>query len=341
MEGMSCIVCHVVLTIGNWQTKDSDRASYRRHLRKAMDLFGQQTAKMIVFHIFRQISTTSHVKTTVQKAIETFPCKMWSWKHSVSVAFVYVTVASFFIDLKHYFKSTDNTYQLECADPSGDESVTCHFTKIYTQKLHFNITMIHTTGNFTVGEIQQVTNIGLHKYNMPEYMPGNLGIFFPKLEELHITHSILKHLIRDNFNFMTNLLILNLDNNEIELIPRDTFYDLHNLVFLKLNGNKIKELHPPLVDRLHHLHTFSAVNNKISRVDARFFRQNRRIKWIYLAGNRIERLGIDFRLFRHLKAVDLRRNSKDCSFLFNVNRRSDFTIANFQKNVTNFCSGKI
>jgi len=83
-----------------------------------------------------------------------------------------VTVASFFIDLKHYFNQTDKNFQLQCSDPSGDESVTCHFSNIYTQKSHFNITMIHATGNFTVGEIQQVTNIGLHKYNMPEYMPG-------------------------------------------------------------------------------------------------------------------------------------------------------------------------
>lgn len=140
---------------------------------------------------------------------------------------------------------------------------------------------------------------------------------------------------------MTCLLILNLDNNEIEVIPRDTFYDLHNLVFLKLNGNKIMELRPPLVDHLHHLHTFSAVNNKISQVDSRFFRKNRRIKWVYLAGNRIEQLGIDFRHFRHLKAVDLRRNSNDCSLLFNFNHKSNFTVANFQKNVTRFCSGKI
>ncbi|KAL7015922.1 hypothetical protein ACKWTF_016734 [Chironomus riparius] len=266
---------------------------------------------------------------------------MWSWKHSVSLAFVYVTVASFFIDLKHYFKPMDKNFQLECSDPSGDESVTCHFLKIYTQKSHFNITMIHTTGNFSSAELQQVTNIGLHKYNMPEYMPGNLGIFLPKLEELHITNSILKHLIRQSFKLMTSLLILDLDNNEIEHIPRDTFYDLHNLVFLKLNGNKIKELRQPLLDRLHHLHSFSAVNNKISRIDTRFFRQNRRIKWIYLTGNKIERLGIDFKHFRHLKAVDLRRNSRDCNFLFNVNHRSNFTVANFQKNVTSYCSGKI
>lgn len=138
---------------------------------------------------------------------------------------------------------------------------------------------------------------------------------------------------------MLKLIILNLDQNEIETIPSHTFYDLHSLVFLKLNGNKLKELAPPLVNRLHKLHTFSAVNNKITRIDANFFRFNIKIKWVYLYGNKIENLLINFRNLKHLKAVDLRQNPGNCSLLYNKNLRSNFTVENFQRNVTRFCNG--
>jgi Leucine-rich repeat (LRR) protein len=136
---------------------------------------------------------------------------------------------------------------------------------------------------------------------------------------------------------MNNLNVLDLENNEIEFLPNDTFNDLKNLVYLKLNGNKLTELSQPILSHLHKLHTFTAFKNKITRIDAEFFAHNENLRWIYLAGNSIDNLEVDFTQIKYLRAVDLRKNAGKCNFLFNVNFKPNMTLEIFQSNVTQYC----
>lgn len=134
---------------------------------------------------------------------------------------------------------------------------------------------------------------------------------------------------------MRRLFLLDLENNEIEEIPTDAFNDLHKLVFLKLNGNKIKKIEAPLLNHLHHLHTFSATKNSLIEIDDDLFKNNLKLRWIYLAANQIENLSVDFTQMKYLKAIDLRKNKKNCNFLVNFNNQ--MLVEDFQRNVTQFC----
>lgn len=134
---------------------------------------------------------------------------------------------------------------------------------------------------------------------------------------------------------MRMLFLLDLENNEIEEIPTDAFADLHKLVFLKLNGNKIKKLQAPLLNHLQHLHTFSAIKNSLIEIDEKLFKNNLKLRWIYLAANQIEQLSIDFSQLKHLRAVDLRKNVGKCNFLVNIDEQT--TVKDFQSNVTTYC----
>ena len=97
---------------------------------------------------------------------------MWRWRHVAAFTFIYMTVVGFIIGFRHYSKTTDQNFQLDCSDPLGDGTVICHFPKMYHQESHFNITTIEAVGKIKAYEIQQYTNIALHTHNMPEYMPG-------------------------------------------------------------------------------------------------------------------------------------------------------------------------
>ena len=137
---------------------------------------------------------------------------------------------------------------------------------------------------------------------------------------------------------MRRLFLLDLENNEIEEIPTDAFADLHKLVFLKLNGNKIKKIQAPLLNHLHHLHTFSAIKNSLIEIDEELFKNNLKLRWIYLAANHIEQLSIDFTQLKYLRAVDLRKNVGYCNFLVNFDEQR--TVEDFQNNVTTYCKRK-
>jgi Leucine-rich repeat (LRR) protein len=146
---------------------------------------------------------------------------------------------------------------------------------------------------------------------------ANLGTFFTAIEHLTIHNSKLKYLHRFCFTSISvHLVYLDLHHNEIESIPSDTFDDLRLLVFLQLTGNKLTSLNEPsFLSQLHNLHTFAANSNKITDIDENFLPLG--VRWIYLAGNKIQRLLVDFRRFEKLRAVDLRGNAGSCNFLFN------------------------
>lgn len=100
---------------------------------------------------------------------------MWTWKHSLSLVVFYMTIASVFIDFKHFIgpKNPKNkTFILDCFDPSGDGSVNCYFNEKYEEKSYFNVTVIKPSGNYSAKMIQSMTSVGFHKCNMPEFMPG-------------------------------------------------------------------------------------------------------------------------------------------------------------------------
>jgi len=180
--------------------------------------------------------------------------------------------------------------------------------EIFTDSVKVSETNNHNEYIKTPLEINEIVIKGR---NETQYLPGNLGNFYPNLQELCIHDAKLKTLKRLNFNFMALLTTLNITNNRIvEAFDEDAFNDLASLEALNLNENLIESFPPKLLHKLVKLIHFNAQKNKIQHISADFFAQNKIIQRIYLNNNKLKTIPFDFQKLNELQLLNLKDN--DC-----------------------------
>jgi Leucine-rich repeat (LRR) protein len=138
----------------------------------------------------------------------------------------------------------------------------------------------------------------------------------PKFKGLWIIRSGLKYVERRQLAKMPQLTKLSLGLNLIEHLPEDAFNDLVNLEELYVRDNQIKVLPPKLLWNLPNLKDFSARENQIEFIPRNLFKTNRQLEDLWLYGNKITRIEVDFTLLPKLNYLDLIRNtciSKVCN----------------------------
>lgn len=88
-----------------------------------------------------------------------------------------------------------------------------------------------------------VQKVEFNKQWWCSYLPDGFSNFFPNLLEFEVLETPLKALRRSNFNNMTKLVTLCLDDTKITSLPEDTFTDLVSLEELSIRRSFLASLH--------------------------------------------------------------------------------------------------
>ncbi|XP_071529921.1 uncharacterized protein [Panulirus ornatus] len=119
----------------------------------------------------------------------------------------------------------------------------------------------------------------------------------------------LRFLHKDSFNSLTELVELDLNDNQLEMLPNSLFYDLENLRHLKLHKNRLLYLSPDIFQDTRALRTIDLSFNILEGLPGVVFKKLHYVYLLNLANNAIVRLdeGIFFDL-DSLEDLDLSEN---------------------------------
>ncbi|KAG5667512.1 hypothetical protein PVAND_015491 [Polypedilum vanderplanki] len=148
---------------------------------------------------------------------------------------------------KHDWKIIGSLYQ--CA-VINEVSITLPETFIE------NVTRIQQT-DMTENDVQAFTA----KYKNINFIPYGLIESFPNLTAINIASCHLKEIHQKDIQNITNLKVLKLKDNDIEMIEKDLFKFNPNWLYIKLKSNKIKEIHPAVFKNLKKLHELDIKGN--------------------------------------------------------------------------------
>jgi len=156
--------------------------------------------------------------------------------------------------------------------------------------------------------IYDVERVGLRNKTKLQHFPNNLGSFFPNLTFIQLKYNSLKELNPENLQFMQKLEVLLLPGNQLSDLNAKLFDDVVNLKHLDLSGNRIKVLPNKLLARLKMLKRFEATDNLIEVIPNDFFNSNKVITEIYLNGNKLRKILVDFTKLKGLRKLQLLGN---------------------------------
>jgi len=160
-----------------------------------------------------------------------------------------------------------------------------------------------TTKDVTILDVKNSMNV--------EYLPNQLGDFFPSLEIVSITHNNLKFIGRNNFKWMRKLNKLFLRNNQLTEIEENSFDDLINVDRIDMNDNNLKVMPKNLLVHMRKLLFFNADNNNLEFIEPGFFAKNTKLIYINVNGNKLKQLFIECVKRSQLQFVNVKYN--DCS----------------------------
>jgi hypothetical protein len=92
----------------------------------------------------------------------------------------------------------------------------------------------------------------------------------PSLQQIDLANNYLTNNLH-SFHNLSNLTVLNLEENGIETLEPSVFKDLQNLKILHLNGNKIRTLHPDTFRGNQKLALLTLNNNDLTTMDTALF----------------------------------------------------------------------
>lgn len=232
--------------------------------------------------------------------------------------------------------------RLDCWLSNGD--LTC--------KNEFNITA-NVTENFTKQvelDVEKNSMIAkkhrdckvleMSRENVIERLPQKLGLLFQSLEILRASQIGLKSIVKDDFADMKMLRTLILSYNQLATLLFDAFNNLKDLEKLNLEGNKIRSLHVAIFSEITSLKIISLAENRLQRLDD-VFQRNFLLEEIYLEGNQLKSINVEFSNRTLLKLVNLKNNSEICVCKKLITNKSvdysscDVNNAN-RRNMTNF-----
>lgn len=143
--------------------------------------------------------------------------------------------------------------------------------------------------------------------NVP-HLPNSISNFFPNLQYFGVVRSNLEFIMRDNFEGMESLKMLDFRRNKLATLPDEVFSDLWNLRKIDLTGNFIKVLPYMAFHSMYHLTKFIANENLIELFDSDIFSNNHKLNEIHLWHNKIKAIRFDAKKFTKLLVIDLREN---------------------------------
>jgi Leucine-rich repeat (LRR) protein len=113
----------------------------------------------------------------------------------------------------------------------------------------------------------------LFLYNIVEYVPRGISLFFPNLVTLHINKCDLKQITREDLIGLESLQELRMMNNPLTTLPDDLFINMPKLKRISFKSNKLEYLSSKLLQPI--------LRNGLEVVD---FQENTRIDSIFCPG---------------------------------------------------------
>ncbi len=110
------------------------------------------------------------------------------------------------------------------------------------------------------------------------------------LKTLHLEENQIKKLDENIFAKLPDLEILYLNDNQIQELPPNIFKNNRNLKTLSLYGNHIKRIQEGTFDSLELLETLTLNRNELKSLDPKVFSKNGKLKTLYLESNLIRRI---------------------------------------------------
>ena len=132
-----------------------------------------------------------------------------------------------------------------------------------------------------------VSNLDL-SYNRISDLDNNvLGLMFPKLITLDLSHNLIDKVTKTSFNNLTSVQLLHLEYNKINSITLDAFASFSNLFLIFLNNNVLDQITVALFENMTKLFGLELSNNHIKRVYSEGKRWPKTLTRLNLANNSI------------------------------------------------------
>ncbi|CAO1306543.1 unnamed protein product [Diamesa hyperborea] len=122
------------------------------------------------------------------------------------------------------------------------------------------------------------------------YFPANVKDFFPHLELLQISHSLMNFIEKGNFNGLQELKFVRIISNNISNIPENTFMGAENMIDLKMYSNQIRTIDENAFRELTKLENLEISKNHISSIELNTFKDLVSLKYLHLSENDIVEL---------------------------------------------------
>lgn len=175
---------------------------------------------------------------------------------------------------------------------------TCQIDDDDSNDAFVNDTPSNTVLGFKIFALEYITRL-----------PENVVNIFPKITDYEAILTKITKVERKHFQGLTELVFVNLMENQIETVTADAFADCKKLEFLYLNSNEIKSLTPNHFQAQPNLRYLSLEDNEIEVFPKDLFTENTKLEQIEVGNNRLRVIDAD--IFDHLfawKLIDLTSN---------------------------------
>lgn len=134
------------------------------------------------------------------------------------------------------------------------------------------------------------------KFNRIEYVSPHAFVGLENLIVMDLSSNRIKNLEHGTFDNLYKLVSLDISLNSIEYLQDDTFEHLQNLRQLILAKNNFKTINPHSFDPLVNLHYINMSFNKspIEVIEAKLFKQNKKLNQVFLISNQIRSIDPQF-----------------------------------------------
>jgi Leucine-rich repeat (LRR) protein len=168
------------------------------------------------------------------------------------------------------------------------------------------------------------------------HLPNGFGNFFPNLAEIEVRETPLRELKRSNFEGMSKLIVLSIEDTKLSLIADDTFDDLVSLQELTIRKSLVATLSPKLFFPLKNLRAFDGKSNKFTRLESDLFTRNSKIESINFSGNVLRDIAVNFTSFENI--IEVYFFNCGCIDAYFFKTSAIFTLKDLQKLINKKCS---
>ncbi|XP_068088937.1 toll-like receptor 5 isoform X2 [Hyperolius riggenbachi] len=196
--------------------------------------------------------------------------------------------------------------------PDPDPSTFAGLANSNLQILNLSRCSIFTLQSYVFANLSTLRMLDLSR-NKINQISKNAFLGLDQLETLYLSNNLLGELYDNAFDGLTKVSSLFLDDNHIGIIQSNTFKEFRSLLFLDLHGNAIASV--VFCESMPFIYFINLKENKLKKIDSNEVKSS----LTNLAENRLEDLGVLYRLLQNakLEGISLKQNQLSICYTFN------------------------